>query len=101
MPGYPSGEGRMDLFSEAVASFVDDRLRVFNEQSGRWKILPNPQEGETTPEGAVRPFTWLLREIARTCTFFPKPIEIRKIYEEQFPPRDGRSASDLEGVLEG
>jgi hypothetical protein len=85
MPGFPSGTRQRAIVAGAVAAFADDR----------------PQLSEQPGAASIVPLDWLITEIASSCVFFPKPIEMRRIYELQFSPLDGRSSSDLLSALEG
>lgn len=82
MPGYdkvaenPKG---LKLFESAVRTFADDRDCTHEILGGK-----------------VNPLDWMLNQIATTCTFFPKPIEMRKIYVKYFPPLDGMEPRELE-----
>lgn len=78
MPGFDkvkANEKGFDLFAKVVARFVDDR-------------------------GRPAPLDWLIEEISATCEFFPKPIQMRSIYEQKFPPLDGKTSAELISVLE-
>lgn len=80
MPSYPKGDDMAParkLIASAVAAFVDDR------------------ECDHAELGKIVPLEWLIQEIATVCRFYPKPIEIRELYEQVWPPLDGRSSDDL------
>ena len=91
MPGFP-GHDRLEFFSEAVAAFADDRQYVFSEGLQSWEAV---RDGHPVPEGAVRPLTWLLQQVARRCGCFPNPLKMREIYEERYTPMDGRAAYQM------
>lgn len=85
MPGYDKVAANvkgLDCFARAIRRFVDDREM-------------NHQEF-----GLVVPLEWLIDHIGETCEFFPKPIQMRMIYERHFPPLDGRAAVDLVSGIE-
>lgn len=76
MPGFPDNEASLKMIAKVVAKFV--------------AVEPDP-----IVDATVSPLAWLLEEIATEQTFFPKPIEVRKIYQERYRPLDGRSAAEM------
>lgn len=53
------------------------------------------------PDGPTR-FTgdWLVEQMLETTTYFPNPIDFRKIYCRYFVAADGKSTADMHAALE-
>ena len=85
MPGYEkvaANEKGLRLFEKCVRNFADDR------------------EMDHAILGKVIPLDWLLEQIGETVQFFPKPIEMRRMYTKYFSPLDGFEARELEERVE-
>lgn len=65
----------------------------------RSEDLPHP---DIWPDGSKH-FTgdWLVEQMLETTSFFPNPIDFRKIYCRNWNAADGKSTEDMQAALEG
>ena len=90
MAKFPDNEKTLKFISGILAQFIQT---VEVNHVG----CPDPK----FDLGWVNPLHLLMQEVAATCTRFPPPIVMRKMYEALgFTPLDGKTASELEEVLE-
>ena len=90
MPRYPDDDKTLLFISGVLARFIQT---VEVNHVG----CPDPK----FDLGWVNPLNLLMQEVAATCTRFPPPIVMRKMYEALgFTPLDGKTSSALEEVLE-
>ena len=83
MPGYPSDQRKQQMIAMAVCQFADDRPHDHED------LGPN-----------LKPLDWLIREATARFVYFPKPIQLRRLYEQRWTPLDGQKSVDMGEVLE-
>jgi hypothetical protein len=57
------------------------------------QINPGKEKLETDNIRGVHPMKWMIDYALDNHTFFPAPVELRRIFQERFPTADGESAS--------
>lgn len=84
-PGHPA---QLDAIARSVARFVHNRAAAdWIDQSPGYRVV--------FENGAENDCAWLFLEVQDVCSFFPSPIDMRRLYETRFPTRDGRSWREM------
>lgn len=91
MKGYPQEERHIAMICRCIANFA--------QTVGVQRVPENPDDPAPDADGWVYPAAWLFDRIGETCEWFPKPIQMRRIYETKFHPLDGKNSVDMESVI--
>jgi hypothetical protein len=93
MPKFPTEQDQLEFIAELIARFCE--TQDVNDAK-------EPDEPEGLKHlGWFNPLDWLVKEVGSTYTFFPTPIQFRKVYDKCCVfPLDGKTAVDLENAVE-
>ncbi len=93
MPRFPEDPDQLAFVAELIARFCE--TQDVND-------VKEPDEPDGLKHrGWFNPLEWLIKEVGSTYTFFPTPIQFRRVYDKGIvSPLDGKSALDLENAVE-
>lgn len=86
MRDFPNNENGLMMYARGF------RRIVWGLQTSEIPSLhgtPHPKIGD------MRDDDWLIEQALERFSRFPALIDLRKLYEQSLPPRDGRSSSDM------
>lgn len=87
LPGKPTESKPKAAYAKAVARIVRGL------KTDEWVAID--RDYAPILKGYSGDLEWLVAQITDRCEFFPKPIQVREIYETSFTPADGRSSASL------
>lgn len=98
--GFPTNDKILDRHARLWAEFASTEVYHVkpNRDELRWldaAQITKRMEPYMWKDGLI-PMEWLVKEVARSCEFFPAPIKARELYcKAGFTPLDKRHSDDM------
>jgi len=93
LPGGPKNKEELVGCAKAFLRIVQ------NKTLAEWQSRVQDEEAKQAYVALLGGYStdaeWLIAQLADSCEMFPKPIQMRKIYEQCFTPADGVKSGEL------